>query len=56
MVRCRHSEGGGMPSATELGNRTGDVPAAAAQGPVRIVKHGKTRFVVPSSERFKQMR
>jgi len=42
-------------SATELGNKTGDVLAAAAQAPVGIVKHGKMRFVVLSSERFAHM-
>jgi antitoxin Phd len=33
-------------SATELANKTGDVLAAAAQEPVHIQRHGKSRYVV----------
>lgn len=42
-------------SATDLGNRTGDVLAAAAQGPVSIQRHGKPRFVVLSAEQFARL-
>lgn len=39
-------------SATELANHTGDVLAAAAQGPVSIARHGKARFVVLTAEQY----
>ena len=38
-------------TATELANNTGDVLAAAAQEPVRIQRHGKSRYVLLSVER-----
>lgn len=41
-------------SSTELSNNTGDVLAAAAQGPVAINRHGKPRFVVLSAEQFER--
>ena len=43
-------------SATDLGNKTGDVLAAAAQAPVAIARHGKPRFVVLTTERFERYR
>ena len=43
-------------SATDLGNKTGDVLAAASQEPVAIAKHGKPRFVVLTKERFERMK
>jgi antitoxin Phd len=42
-------------SATDLGERTGDVLAAAAQSPVTIDRHGKPRFVLLSHEEFESM-
>ena len=42
-------------SSTELANKTGDVLAAAAQGPVAINRHGKPRFVMLSAEQFERM-
>lgn len=43
-------------SATDLGNKTGDVLAAAAQEPVAIARHGKPRFVVLTREAYDRMR
>lgn len=43
-------------SATDLGNRTGDVLAAAAQAPVTIARHGKPRFVLLSTDSFERYR
>jgi antitoxin Phd len=43
-------------SATELANKTGDVLAAAAQEPVHIKRHGKSRYVLLSVEQFERMR
>ena len=43
-------------SSTELANKTGDVLAAAAQGPVTIARHGKARFVVLSTEHFERLK
>ena len=42
-------------SATDLGNKTGDVLAAASQEPVAIVRHGKPRFVMLTTETFQRM-
>ena len=42
-------------SSTDLANKTGDVLAAAAQGPVAINRHGKPRFVVLSAEQFERI-
>lgn len=42
-------------SATELTNKTGDVLAAAAQEPVSIQRHGKSRFVMLSIEEFERL-
>jgi antitoxin Phd len=42
-------------SATELANKTGDVLAAAAQEPVHIQRHGKSRYVLLSVEQFERM-
>lgn len=42
-------------SATELANKTGDVLAAAAQEPVAIQRHGKSRFVMLSAEEFERL-
>lgn len=39
-------------SSTELANKTGDVLAAAAAGPVAINRHGKPRFVMLSAEEY----
>lgn len=43
-------------SSTDLANKTGDVLAAAAQGPVTIARHGKARFVVLSTEQFERLK
>ena len=43
-------------SATDLGNKTGDVLAAASQEPIAIARHGKRRFVVLSTEEFEALR
>ncbi len=42
-------------SATELANKTGDVLAAAAQEPVHIQRHGKSRYVLLSVEQFERL-
>ncbi|MES0884299.1 type II toxin-antitoxin system Phd/YefM family antitoxin [Roseibium sp. SCP14] len=42
-------------SSTELANKTGDVLAAAAQEPVAIQRHGKSRFVMLSAEEFERL-
>jgi antitoxin Phd len=42
-------------SATELANKTGDVLAAAAQEPVNIQRHGKSRYVLLSVEQFERL-
>lgn len=41
-------------SATELGEKTGDVLAAAAQAPITIERHGKPRFVILSHEEYQR--
>ena len=43
-------------STTDLGNKTGDVLAAASQGPTAISKHGKSRFVILTSETFNKLK
>lgn len=42
-------------SATDLGNRTGDVLAAASQEPVAIARHGKIRFVMLTTDAYSRM-
>ena len=42
-------------TATQLSKETGDVLAAASVAPIMIVKHQKPRYVVMSTERYKQM-
>ncbi|MEP3427976.1 MAG: type II toxin-antitoxin system Phd/YefM family antitoxin [Hyphomicrobiales bacterium] len=42
-------------SSTELANKTGDVLAVAAQEPVAIQRHGKSRFVMLSAEAFERL-
>ena len=42
-------------SSTDLANKTGDVLAAAAKGPVTIARHGKARFVVLATEDFERL-
>ena len=42
-------------SSTELANKTGDVLAAAAQEPVHIQRHGKSRFVLLSVEQYERL-
>ena len=42
-------------TATELANKTGDVPAIAAQEPVCIMRHGKSRFMLLSIEHFNML-
>lgn len=42
-------------SSTELANKTGDVLAAAAQEPVSIARHGRSRFVMLSKERYEKL-
>jgi prevent-host-death family protein len=41
-------------SATDLGEKTGDVLAAAAQAPIMIERHGKPRFVILSHEEYER--
>lgn len=43
-------------SSTDLGNKTGDVLAAAAQEPVAIARHGKRRFVLLTAEKFETLK
>ena len=43
-------------SSTDLGNKTGDVLAAAAQEPVAIARHGKRRFVLLTTEKFETLK
>ena len=43
-------------SATDLGNKTGDVLATASQEPIAISKHGKPRFVILTSETFNKLK
>ncbi|MHA3916370.1 type II toxin-antitoxin system prevent-host-death family antitoxin [Halovulum sp. GXIMD14793] len=43
-------------SATDLGNKTGDVLAAASQEPIAIARHGKARFVVLTTETFQRLK
>jgi len=42
-------------SATDLGNKTGDVLAAASQEPVAIARHGKPRFIMLTTDTFDRM-
>ena len=42
-------------SSTELANKTGDVLEVAAQEPVHIQRHGKSRYVLPSVEQFENL-
>ncbi len=42
-------------SSTDLGNKTGDVLAAASQEPVAIARHGKPRFVVLTTEKYERL-
>jgi len=42
-------------SSTELANKTGDVLAVAAQEPVHIQRHGKSRYVLLSVEQFESL-
>ena len=42
-------------TATELANKTGDVLAIAAQEPVCIMRHGKSRFMLLSVEHFNML-
>lgn len=42
-------------TSTELANKTGDVLAVAAQEPVHIQRHGKSRFVLLSVEQFEAL-
>ncbi|MCY4316905.1 MAG: prevent-host-death family protein [Roseovarius sp.] len=43
-------------SATDLANKTGDVPTLAAQRPAAIARRGKWRFVALSTEEFEALR
>ena len=43
-------------SSTDLGNRTGDVLAAAAREPVAVSRHGKRRFVLLTIERYERFK
>jgi len=43
-------------TSTDLANKTGDVLDAAAREFVDITRHGKSRFVIMSRERFDRMR
>lgn len=42
-------------TSTELANKTGDVLAVAAQEPVHIQRHGKSRYVLLSVEQFENL-
>ena len=42
-------------SATDLGNKTGDVLAAASQEPVSIARHGKARFIMLTTDAYDRM-
>lgn len=42
-------------TSTELANKTGDVLAVAAQEPVHIQRHGKSRYVLLSVEQFNRL-
>lgn len=42
-------------SSTELANNTGDVLAAASEGPVTIARHGKARYVVLSTSQYEAL-
>jgi len=42
-------------SSTDLANKTGDVLAVAAQEPVHIQRHGKSRYVLLSIEQFEAL-
>lgn len=42
-------------TSTELANKTGDVLAVAAQEPVHIQRHGKSRYVLLSVEQFESL-
>lgn len=42
-------------TTTKLANKTGDVLAIAAQEPVCIMRHGKSRFVLLSVEHFNML-
>ena len=43
-------------TSTDLGNKTGDVLAAAAQEPVAIARHGKQRFVLLTTESYETLK
>ncbi|MDE0524082.1 MAG: type II toxin-antitoxin system prevent-host-death family antitoxin [Boseongicola sp.] len=43
-------------TSTDLGNKTGDVLAAAAQEPVAITRHGKRRFVLLTTEKYEALK
>ena len=43
-------------TSTDLGNRTGDVLAAAAREPVAIARHGKRRFVLLTTENYETLK
>lgn len=43
-------------TSTDLGNKTGDVLAAAAQEPVAIARHGKRRFVLLTTEKYESLK
>ena len=42
-------------SSTEIANKTGYVLAVAAQEPVHIQRHGKSRYVLLSVEQFESL-
>ena len=42
-------------TATEVGNKTGDVLMAAAAGIVSIMKNGKPKFVLLTQEKFDEL-
>ena len=42
-------------SATDLGNKTGDVLAAAWQEPVTITRHGKARFIMLTTDTYNRI-
>lgn len=42
-------------SATELAKNMGDALASAERGPVGVTKHGKTRYVLLSLDRYERL-
>ena len=43
-------------TATELGNKAGETLTAAERGPVGVTKHGKTKYVILSIDRYEALK